>query len=187
MDLPLAVKAADFPDAGEPAADLGRIFEEHSPYVLRVLRHLGVASREVEDLAQEVFLVLHRRLDTFSGRGTLRAFIYGICLRVASDHRRRAVVRREVPSDAPPAPSVPPPQDADADRARARAQLRELLSELDEPKLHVFVLYELEELPMREVARAVGCTVPTAYARLAAARRNLRAAIRRRQLREGRP
>lgn len=169
-------RAAVCSDSGE---SFEQIFTSHCPYVLRVLRHLGVAARDVEDVAQEVFLVLHRRLDTYAGRGTLRAFIYGICLRTASDYRRRAVVRREIPSDAPPCDSVPPEQLEAASGARARKRLAALLAQLDEPKLHVFVLYELEELPMREVARAVGCTVPTAYARLAAARRKLRSIIRR--------
>jgi RNA polymerase sigma-70 factor (ECF subfamily) len=180
MDLPLALTTtAAEADRGQ---SFEQIFGEHSPYVCRVLRHLGVASRDLEDVAQEVFLVLHRRLVDFEGRGTLRSFIYGICLRVASDHRRRASVRREIPSDAPPSPSVPPPQLAATESREARARLASLLAQLDEAKLHVFVLYELEELSMREVAHAVGCTVPTAYARLAAARRKLRAIIRRTEL-----
>jgi RNA polymerase sigma-70 factor (ECF subfamily) len=51
--------------------------------------------------------------------------------------------------------------------------LRRLLDTLDDDKRQVFVLYELEELSMKEVAEACGCPLQTAYSRLHAARRLL--------------
>ena len=69
--------------------DLAAIFREHAPYVWRVLRRMGVREADVEDVTQEVFVVVHRRLPEFEGRSAMRTWIYGICLRVASDHRRR--------------------------------------------------------------------------------------------------
>ncbi|OJY16218.1 MAG: hypothetical protein BGO98_40245 [Myxococcales bacterium 68-20] len=52
-------------------------------------------------------------------------------------------------------------------------RLSRILDSLDEDKRAVFLLYEVEEMTMREVAEIVGCTLPTAYARLYAARRDL--------------
>ncbi|MEO7733801.1 MAG: sigma factor-like helix-turn-helix DNA-binding protein, partial [Kofleriaceae bacterium] len=66
--------------------------------------------------------------------------------------------------------------------ARARAVLDEILDELDDAKRAVFVLFELEEMPMSEVAKAVECPLQTAYSRLAAARKQVERAVRRRQL-----
>ena len=60
------------------------LFREHAPYVWRVLRRLGVAEADVEDACQEVFLVVHRRAESFDGTSSVKTWIYGICVRVAS-------------------------------------------------------------------------------------------------------
>ncbi|MEM9191606.1 MAG: sigma-70 family RNA polymerase sigma factor [Myxococcota bacterium] len=165
------------------------VFREFGPFVWRALRRLGVRAADAEDVAQEVFVIVHRKLDTFEGRGTLRSFVYGITVRVASDYRRKARIRREVidgpvepdPSDGPNCP----PQERATRQREARALLDELLQTLDPPKREVFVLYEIEELPMKEVAASLRITSATGYARLAAARRRLKQALRRRTASEG--
>jgi RNA polymerase sigma-70 factor (ECF subfamily) len=159
-------------------ADEGRtlaaLFEEHAPYVWRVLRRLGVAEADVEDLCQEVFLVIHRKLGEFEGRSSLTTWIYGICVRTASDYRRRAHRRREVVTGRFPEGAVSATQPDDVQRRQALALLDEALEALDEPKRAVFVLYEIEELSMPAVAEALECPVQTAYSRLHAARRRVR-------------
>ena len=57
---------------------------------------LGVQEADVADASQQVFVVLHAKLDCLAPGCALRTFVYGICLRVASDFRRRAHVRREL-------------------------------------------------------------------------------------------
>jgi RNA polymerase sigma-70 factor (ECF subfamily) len=150
-----------------------RVFDEHAAFVWRTLRQLGVAPADLEDVCQDVFVTAYRKLPGFEGRSTLRTWIYGICLRVASDHRRRAWVRREQAVADVPVDGVEPSQLEDAARRQARALLDGILSELDEDKRIVFVLYEIEELPMKEIARIVGCPLQTAYSRLHAARRRV--------------
>lgn len=157
--------------------EFAQLFREHAPYVWRVLRRLGVSEADVEDLCQEVFVVVLRKLDTFEGRSTTRTWIYGICIRSASDYRRRAYKRREVVTDKVPERVVSPDQAREVQRLQARALLDAALDELDEGKRAVFVLYEIEELPMAEVAEAVGCPLQTAYSRLHAARRKVRAVL----------
>ena len=71
------------------------IFAEHAPYVLRVMRHLGIAERDLQDQSQEVFVAVFRGLSGCAGRSALRTWIYGICVRVASNRRRRAHVRQQ--------------------------------------------------------------------------------------------
>jgi RNA polymerase sigma-70 factor (ECF subfamily) len=162
---------------GPPDARFTGIFREHAPYVWRVLRRLGVAEADVEDVCQEVFLVVLRKLGEFEGRSSLRTWIYGICVRVASDHRRRAHQRRERVTDAPPELSFVPRQTSKIQRLQALAALDVALAALDDDKRAVFVLYEIEELSMADVAEAVGCPLQTAYSRLHAARRHVRAAL----------
>lgn len=159
------------------------VFAEHAPFVWRALRRLGVREADVEDVAQEVFLVVHRRLGSFRGQSTVRTWVYGICLRVASEHRRRPHVAREQPTDDPPEGAAPAEQDVELDRRRALAWLDGVLDGLDDDKRAVFVLFEIEQIPMVEVAAAAGCPLQTAYARLYAARRHVEAAARREQAR----
>lgn len=150
-----------------------RVFEEHAPYVWRVLRRLGVGEADVEDVCQEVFLVVHARLSSFEGRSALRTWIYGICIRKASEHRRRPHRLHESVVAEPPETSIPAPQLEALARRRALARLDAALAELDEDKRAAFVLYEIEQIPMAEVAGACGCPVQTAYSRLHAARRHV--------------
>jgi RNA polymerase sigma-70 factor (ECF subfamily) len=149
------------------------LFIEHAPFVYRVLRRLGVSEAEVEDVCQEVFMVVHRRLPEFEGRSRLRTWIYAIAVRRASNHVRRAYRRLEKPTDSPPEPPALDDPSTLLEQRRARALLDALLDRLEQDKRQVFVLFELEELNMREIAAIVGCPLPTAYARLYAARRDL--------------
>ena len=154
-----------------------QVFEAHAPTVWRALRRLGVPESDVEDLCQEVFVVVHRKLPSFEGRSALSTWIYGICVRVASDHRKRAHVRRERPTDEVPEGRQSAPQIAELEREQARRMLDRALAELDEDKRAVFVLYEVEELTMAQVADAVGCPLQTAYSRLYAARKLVAASV----------
>jgi RNA polymerase sigma-70 factor (ECF subfamily) len=149
-----------------------QIFDEHSRYVFRVLRYFGVRDDDVADVCQEVFITVHRKVDGFEGRSSVRTWLYRICQRAASDHRRRAYVRREVATDL-----ASPDQDHhlersqdDRERVEARSTLVFALAELDEAKRDVFVLYEIEGMTMREVCDVLDCPLQTAYSRLHAAR-----------------
>jgi RNA polymerase sigma-70 factor (ECF subfamily) len=167
-------------DAVSRHPPLHELFRAHAPFVFRVLRRLGVAEAEVEDVCQEVFMVVHRGLPRFEGRSSLRTWIYAIALRRASNHKSRAFRRYEHTTDAPPERCTAADPAQALERSRTRALLDELLGQLAEDKRQVFVLYELEELSMREVAEIVGCPLQTAYGRLYAARRELQELARRR-------
>jgi RNA polymerase sigma-70 factor (ECF subfamily) len=149
------------------------IFEEYAPFVMRVMRHLGVPAKDLPDQCQEVFVAVFRGLPDFAGRSALRTWIYGICRHVASNHRRRAHVRRERTVSEPPEQTSPAVQDEAVEERRGHPALRLLLDTLDPDKREVFVLFELEELSMKEVAEVCGCPLQTAYSRLHAARRLL--------------
>jgi RNA polymerase sigma-70 factor (ECF subfamily) len=163
--------------AGVPSFE--QLFVDHAPFAWRALRRLGVHGDDAEDVCQEVFMIVHRRLATFEGRSSIQTWIYGICVRVAADYRKRAHRRYESPSDDLPEPSGPANQHAELEDHQARALLDATVRTLDDDKRAVFVLFELEELPMTEVAVAVGCPVQTAYARLYAARQIVEVALRR--------
>ena len=155
------------------------VFRSYSGFVWRVLLRLGVAESDVDDVAQEVFLGVHRNLSRFEGRCSLRTWIYGICHRRAVDYRRRASVRPELYSGDPPDQGVEANQEQGLALAQARAQLAQVLDTLDEEKRTVFVLFDIEGIPMEEVAEVVACPLQTAYSRLYAARRKVEATLTR--------
>jgi RNA polymerase sigma-70 factor (ECF subfamily) len=151
-----------------------------------VLGRLGVPKPDVADVCQEVFLIVHRRLPDYDeDRATLRAWIYGICVRAAADYRKRAYRRHERVGAPALELVVSPQQHRELELRRARAKLQAVLFSLDDGKREVFVLYELEELPMSEVAKIVDCPLQTAYSRLHAARKAVAAAFAERQVSGG--
>ncbi|HET7544144.1 MAG TPA: RNA polymerase sigma factor [Polyangiaceae bacterium] len=154
----------------EPRPSLRQIFDEHARYVWRTLRHLGISEADTPDLCQEVFVTVHRKLSSFEGRSSLRTWLYGICIRIASEHRRRPHVRREIPLSEPPRESSSEPSAAPESSLEQRRAVERLLSVLDEDKRQIVVLYEIEGFSMKEVAEIVECPLQTAYSRLHAAR-----------------
>ncbi len=161
-------------------SDYQRVFFEYAPFVLRVLPRLGVPTSDVEDVCQEVFLAVHRKLPGFEGRSSLRTWLYGICLRTASNYRQRAYRWREVVTDRPPETVQSDEQIETLRQKEIRDLLDEALNILKDSEREVVVLFEIEELDMAEVARAIGCSKFTAYARLYAARKQMKSFIRRR-------
>lgn len=144
------------------------LFRAHAPYIVRVLRRLGVSESDVEDLCQEVFVTAHRRLDDFEGRSSARTWLYGIAVRTAANHRRRAYLKYE--HGTPKERAVRAPQDEALDSRRLLGLLDEILEGLEDRKREVFVLYEIEQLSMPQVAEALGCPLQTAYSRHRAAK-----------------
>lgn len=166
---------------------VGEVFADHAPYVWSLLRRLGVREADAEDVCQEVFVVVHRKLPELLPQVAPRTWLYAIAVRVASDYRRSARVRREQLTATPPEPSVPGEQDAVVEQRQRLAWLDAQLDALDDDKRAVFVLYEIEQVPMQQVAEIVGCPLQTAYARLHAARRRLQEAARQSTREEGVP
>lgn len=173
------------PDHDAQPLTFDAVVAEHGPYVWRVLRRLGVRSSDVEDVWQETFIVVHRKLGGFQGRAQLRTWLSAIAVRVASDYRSRAYRRREQATDDLPEPgAAASQQDGLLDQER-RALLDRLMSELKPEQREVVVLYEFAELPMQEVAEALGCPLQTAYSRLHAGRKALEQAARREAAKKG--
>src|SRR3954464_526662 len=113
--LPATLPATTGPAPGPPPAPVGvptvrQIFVEYASFVWRTLRRLGVPDADADDLCQDVFVVVHRKLGDFQAQSSLRTWLYGICIRTAAEHRRLARVRLEQLTGAVPEQSVPPGQ-----------------------------------------------------------------------------
>jgi len=148
------------------------VYDAHFAFVWRSLRRLGVPDTGVQDAAQDVFLVVHRKLAEFEERSKLTTWLFRICLRVAKDYRRRAHVRREVFDDAGIASST----DAGADTARGAERSEDLalferaLGSVDLDQRAVFILFEIEGMTGDAIAETLGIPLGTVYSRLRLAR-----------------
>lgn len=157
-------------------------YEAHFDFVWRSLRRLGVREADTSDAAQDVFVVVHRKIAAFEGRAKLTTWLFRICLHVASEHRRRAHVRREILDDSAFEYVADPGLDAEEIHAK-KQHLRLLERALDSmtlPHRTVFILFELEGLACPEIAEMLEIPLGTVYSRLRNARVNFEGAARKR-------
>lgn len=152
--------------APEPFAAL---YQQHAGMVRRALRQLGVQPSQLDDAVQDVFVVLHRRIDEFERGRKLENWLWGIARGVASGYRR-SQRRRDRLHASLPAPEGPGLPERGVARREAAAILDEFLGSLDADKCAVFVLSELEGRRGPEIAEQLHVNLNTVYARLRAAR-----------------
>jgi len=166
--------SAESPAAVVPSRPtVEELFLAHGNFVWRSLRQLGVTAADLEDVVQEVFIVAYRRYDSWNGDAP-RAWLFAIARKRASMYRRRGHrLHEQLAADELPEKG----RESDPSVRLDLERLDRALATLDEDKRSVFILHEIESLPMREVAAAVGCSLHAAYARLHAARRGLLRAV----------
>jgi RNA polymerase sigma-70 factor (ECF subfamily) len=146
------------PDAEQRVVGIVR---QHLDLVYRLARRLGVTSRDLEDVAQEVMLVVVRRLKAIDASKE-RAFIAATTVRVTANWRRQRRRRPEEPSDqlellhALNGLQLPRTTQAQGEHSVERARKLELLSaaleSMTEQQRETFILFELEQLTAREIA-----------------------------------
>jgi RNA polymerase sigma-70 factor, ECF subfamily len=157
----------------ETAPRFQDIYQQEFAYVWHTLRRLGVPPAELEDLAHDVFVVIHRRLVDFDATRAIRPWLFGITYRVASEHRRRRLPPQgarvpdvdiaEVPDQAPS-----PERILASDEARRRVALA--LEQLPLDQRAVLVLHDIDSVPVPEIARVLELPLNTVYSRLRLAR-----------------
>jgi RNA polymerase sigma-70 factor (ECF subfamily) len=174
-------RSPTFPDTevlgmphGAEAARLGfrEVYDAQFAFVWRAVANRGVPHSALDDVVQEVFLVVHRKLGEFEGRSSVRTWLVGIVRRVVADHLKKRGNRplaQEELREYPAAQGAEP--GAQAERRAAMALVDALLDTMSEVQREVFVLHELEQLTTREIAGLTGANENTVQTRLKAARR----------------
>lgn len=163
-----------------PTMDAAAVHAKHGPFVWATLQRLGVRDAYLDDVYQEVFIVVHKRLSSFDTSAPMPPWLFGICVRVAAAHRRRAHHRREEVTDAVHAADARSerrtPED-EANDAQSRRQLQAILDEMDLARRAIFVMFEIDELSCDEIAATLGIPVGTVYSRLHHARKEFARAV----------
>jgi RNA polymerase sigma-70 factor (ECF subfamily) len=153
------------------------LYDAHFERVWRQLRRLGVPQASLDDAVQDVFLVAHRRLADFEGRSSPRTWLAGIAIRIAKDYRRRLSRKGALDGLSADIPDpAPGPVDL-ASRSEAARLVDRILRGMDDIKREVFVLAEIEQFTMPEIAEVLGINVNTAYSRLRLARAQFEEAV----------
>ena len=175
---------------GKPVLELEAIYREHSAAVSKWVRRLwgpgamgGTADEE--DLLQEVFLVVQRRLATFRAEAALTTWLYGITVLVVNSRRkkerwRRFLWRRAEPELQLERHAGAPAAQEDFERAEASRIVYSVLNELSERDRTLLISFELERLSGREVSEVLGLSEPNLWVALSRARGRFKKALARR-------
>lgn len=178
----MAIERALSPSLASPALDFSAVYAAHFLEVCRWLRAMGGPEADLEDLAQDVFLVVRRRLGDFDG-GNLRGWMYRIARNVAGDHRRRSFFRqlfhRRYEESFDESWDVGDGPDRRYDEREARRTVARVLARMTSKKRTVFVLFEIEGYSSDEIARLEGIPEATVRTRLFHARKEFRETLRR--------
>ena len=169
------------PEAGAPGGavsflspqEFEALYSAYFHHVTRWARAFGCPHADIDDVAQETFLVARRKLDQFRG-GNAAGWLYRIAQHVTRSHRRRAWLRRMLhrdPDVAAIAARQVSPVEA-LEQREARRQMHDILSQMSERRRTTFFLFEIEGYSGEELAQLEGVAVNTIYTRLHHARRD---------------
>ncbi|WP_394845792.1 sigma-70 family RNA polymerase sigma factor [Pendulispora brunnea] len=156
-----------------------RLFAAEFRYVWTSLRRLGVDSADLDDVVHEVFLAVHRRFDTYDPSRPIRPWLFAFAFRFASDYRKQARIRFRSSFDGDESVDPRPAPDELLERAEDQRLAAIGLEGIALDRRAVFILYEIDEVPMAEIAASLAIPLHTAYSRLRVAREEFAAAVRR--------
>ncbi|HEY5956052.1 MAG TPA: sigma-70 family RNA polymerase sigma factor [Polyangiaceae bacterium] len=150
-------------------------FQREFDYVIRTLRRLGVSPNDVEDLAHDVFLVLHQSWEKYDASRPLRAYLFGVAFRVAGNHLRKR--RREVLFAVTDTTDSGPPPDQRLEKSQARKLVLRALERVPMERRAVLIMHDIDKLSMTEIASNLSIYRFTGYSRLRKARKEFADAL----------
>lgn len=149
-------------------------FEAEFGYVCRSLRRLGVSSGDVQDIAQELFVTVHRSWADYDPSRPLRPWLFSYALRYAANYRR--LKRHEMPL-------LRADELTDATTSQPDAGDRDIvlraLDRLDFDFRVAVVMHDLAGFSAPEIADSTGVPLNTVYSRIRLGRTELKAALER--------
>jgi RNA polymerase sigma-70 factor, ECF subfamily len=165
-------------DLQAAAVSFANLYDAHADFVWRNARRLGARPESLDDIVQDVFMVVHRKLHELNSRESLRAWLFSILVRTIQNHKRS--LRRKDPHVRSGESALDPAYVADAphlsphamaERSDAVRLVLQALQDLDADKREVFILSELEEMSVPEISEALSVNAHTIQSRVRAARK----------------
>jgi RNA polymerase sigma-70 factor (ECF subfamily) len=161
----------------QPESSALAVYERELDYLFATMQRMGVNPREIEDLAQEVFVVLHRHWPTLDTTRPFRPYLFAVAFRVVCAHRRRRA--REVPCAELEAEDQAISPESSLQRKESAQFLMAALERVPLQRRAVLVMHDLDGFSIVDVAAKLSITRFGAYARLRKARKELASALRR--------
>lgn len=173
---------ASVPEPDSPPGErlsVEQVYDLHFPFVWRSLQHLGVPAHQLDDAAQDVFVVVFNKLDDFEGRSSLRTWLFGIVHLIALSYFRREQRAQKHEPFEPDLQSTDRGPGQAVQHAEDAAFLQRFLDDLDEGQRTAFVMADIEQMTAPEISEALGVKLNTVYSRVRLARRALARALER--------
>jgi RNA polymerase sigma-70 factor (ECF subfamily) len=165
------------------AAAFEEIVRAYLPRVLAVAQSMLGRSGDAEDVAQEVFFKVHKKLKTFREEASFYTWLYRVTLNTATDFMKRRNHRplgQVEEMDTLPVPDSGDTPLSAVSRADLAREIREAIVEVPVPFRTVLVLREIEQMTYEEIAQTMKCSIGTVESRLFRARARLKAILERR-------
>ncbi len=161
---------------GESAA-LGALYDRHHEAMYRLVSRMLRSERaEIDDLVQTTFIEAWRSAKKYSGKGTVKSFLYGIAANTVRHHVRSNRRRRDALAELPePLHGASP--EAAVSRGQQVQRLGAAVERLPHDLREAYVLCDLEDVPGVDAARILDIRPGTLWRRLHDARKFLRDAI----------
>ncbi len=184
--IPTGLLLGEHPDPDRSRLTPEEIFQEYAPRVYHLARRLLGNAADAEDVTQDVFVQVVRKLPSFRGEAAFSTWLYRVVVNAALAYRRQRAVREEH--------RVPDPLEDFGEDGKHRVTVRrweirpeqeamnkethrlieEAIARLPEIYRAVYVLADVEELPHAEIVKMLGLSVPAVKSRLHRARLLLR-------------
>jgi RNA polymerase sigma-70 factor (ECF subfamily) len=148
------------------------VFRDHFAYVVHSLRLLGVHERDLDDVAQDVFVAVHQKFADYDASRPIKAWLFSFAARFASNYRRLARHRHEAQVDADSVADGS--SDGTPFRQMQLSFLQGALGEMEEPQRIALIMHDIHGLTATEIAAALEVPLNTVYSRVRRARKALR-------------
>ncbi len=151
-----------------------RVYADHFDFIWRSVRGLGIPPAVVDDVTQDVFIIVHRKLDSLESPAAIRSWLFGIARRVCKDHRR-SVARKGLHLELDAEREVDDGHDPQQHAASRQALdvVKGYVDKLDDDRRALFFLALVEGLSIAETADTLGLNVNTTYSRVRVMRKEL--------------
>lgn len=173
------LELANMASGGDMAA-FEELYRRHHRRVYSICLRMLQNASEAEDLTQDVFIQLYRKIGSFRGDSAFTTWLHRMTVNQVLMHFRKRTVKFEKTTEEGETPDQMVPGTANPERMQIvdKIALDNAISQLPEGYKNVFVLHDVEGFEHEEVARILGCSVGTSKSQLHKARLKLQKLLR---------
>lgn len=165
---------------GELAA-FEELYQRHSSRLYSIAYRMTGSAADAEDLLQDIFLQVHRRIDSYRGEAALGTWLHRLAVNACLDFLRSKQGKRQQATDSLDEPDAVEPVAHPSwrpDAALNRIDLERAIAQLPPSYRQAFLLHDVEGLEHHEISDSLGIAVGTSKSLVHKARMRLRLLLR---------